>query len=217
MSKHVGSVGQRISVEVTLVNNYSYESSFGFSSQTHYIYTMQDAEGNVYVWKTTNALVFGHDENVDCVRKGDTMNICGTVKEHGEYNGVKQTVLTRCKYSLIAHAPDKVAQKYEQQMLSIEEGDLVWRMPYSQYKEHYSDCETVYGSYDVEEKTIKVIIRKGRLKASGVRGKRFVRFVFIDDEGARCIYRAVSEENARKQMKKDFPDSDNWELYTIYK
>jgi hypothetical protein len=28
---------------------------------------------------------------------GDTVTITGTVKEHGEYKGVPQTVLTRCK------------------------------------------------------------------------------------------------------------------------
>jgi uncharacterized membrane protein len=34
--------------------------------------------------------------------KGETYNVRGTVKEHGEYEGVAQTVLTRCK---ITHEP----------------------------------------------------------------------------------------------------------------
>lgn len=33
------------------------------------------------------------------------------------------------------------------------------RMHYSEYKEYYSECETVYGSYDKKTKTIEVMTK----------------------------------------------------------
>lgn len=221
MSKHVGSVGSKISVQVTLTNEFEYvDYKFSFHGTTHYTYIMEDAEGNVYVWKTTSVLVFEADNDhgrMDCIRKGDTMMISGTVKEHGEFKGVQQTVLTRCKFSLVAHKPDEVVMKREHQMQSLEEGDVIFEMPYKQYKEHYSDCETVSGSFDKEKTTIRVIIRKGRMKNSGVRGKHFSGFEFRTKHGERVCYRAVSEENARKQLEKDFPNSADWECTHIYR
>lgn len=217
MSKHVGVIGEKITVEVVLVNDYSYfDYKYSWSGTKHYIYTMKDAEGNAYVWKTTNHLVIEVPDNTsewDAIRKGDTMVITGTVKEHSEYNGTNQTILTRCKFSLVAH---RAEIKAEIQKQTIGDNDLVWEMPYRQYKEHYADCETLANSYDSETRTIKVIIREGRLKNSGVRGKHFRGYAFMTDIGKTLCYRAVSEENAVKQMLKAHPDIKEWELYTIY-
>ena len=99
-------------------------------------------------------------------------------------------------------------------------------MPYRQYKEHYSDCETVIVSFDRHEDshgichgdpTIKVIIRAGRLKNSGVRGKHFYWFKFEDGNGRVLCYRAVCEENARKQMTKGHPEREDWECTEIFR
>ena len=78
-------------------------------------------------------------------------------------------------------------------------------MTYSRYKKHYSDCETVSGSYDKATKTIVVIIPAERMKKSGVRGQHFSGYeLYCIDNGRKCAisYRAVSLENARKQHKK---------------
>lgn len=243
MSEYIGSVGSKVSAEVKLVNIFQYEDfKFSYYGTTHYTYIMHDAEGNVLIWKTTSSLMFDYIDGkgnyqCDVIRKGDTMRIEGKVKEHSEYKGTKQTVLTRCKFSLVSHAPTQEeldAQKAEQQIQSLNDGDIVWEMPYKQYKEHYSDCETVSGSFDDHcdsrgvpngHPTIKVIIRAGRLKNSGVRGKRFCRFRFtsveLDPKSGKpygITIRAVSEENALKQLAKD-PETKGytWELYTIYK
>lgn len=217
----MGVIGERITVDVTLVSDYSYESHYGYQTQTNYIYTMRDSDGNVFVWKTTALLVnlvVDDTDNSECIYKGDTMQITGTVKEHSEYNGVKQTVLTRCKFSLIAHKPDETTAKAQEQALTITAEDLVWEMPYRQYKEHYADCETVIGSYDKERGSIKVIIRKGRLVNSGVRGKHFSGYQFANVEGTAFVtYRAVSEDNARKQMLKEFPENSDWICVKIYR
>jgi hypothetical protein len=156
------------------------------------------------------------------------VELTGTVKEHSIYKETEQTVMTRCKFNLIERAKTEAEirkEKAAEQLASIGENDRIWEMPYKQYKEHYSDCETVIGSYDTHEDstgrctshpTIKVIIREGRLKNSGVRGQHFSGYEFTTDKGGKVCYRAVSEENARKQMKKDFPNSDTWECTRIY-
>lgn len=82
-SKHIGNIGDKVEVEVELVRRGSFESDFG----TTYVYTFKDSEGNVLVWKTKN-----YFEVATCTVKG-------TIKEHSEYKGIPQTVLTRCKVS----------------------------------------------------------------------------------------------------------------------
>lgn len=81
------------------------------------------------------------------------------------------------------------------------------RMRYSAYKSHYSDCNTVPGTYDEGSKTIEVLIPEGREKPSGVRGQKFHRYKlwFIDRYGKLryCKYKAVSLDNALKQYAKD--------------
>lgn len=218
MSKYIGTVGQKISAEVKLTNIYEYtDYKFSYYGTTHYIYTMQDAEENVLVWKTTSYMNIQEGEEFWYLpKKGDTLTIKGTVKEHSEYKGTKQTVLTRCRYSLVEKAPvpptkeELEAKKCEEQFASIKGKDFIWEMPYKQYKEHYSDCETVAGSYECDRhgnKTIKVIIREGRLKNSGVRGEHFhtYQLYLTDDKGKEGYgtYRAVCFENAVKQHLKE--------------
>ena len=81
-SAHVGKVGDRIVVDVDSAKCVtSFNSDFG----TTFIYRIVGKDGNVYIWKTGSIL---NDE---------IAKIKGTVKEHSEFRGVKQTVLTRCK------------------------------------------------------------------------------------------------------------------------
>lgn len=226
MSTYVGTVGQKISAEVKLINTYEYKDyKFSYYGTTHYIYTMQDSEGNVFVWKTTSFMSVDDGEWGYMIKKDDTILIKGTVKDHSEYNGTKQTVLNRCKYSLIEKAPVKPtkeeieAKKREEQLQSIQEGDFIWEMPYKQWKEHYSDCETVAGSYECDRhgnKTIKVIIRKGRLKNSGVRGEHYTSFSFRLEDNTVVCYKAICYENAEKRIKKEYPNM-KFELDKIYR
>lgn len=227
MSKHIGTVGERLTLTAKLVGAYEFTTYFGYREQCNTIYTFTDAEENVYVWKTTSALGMDIEDakgnwGFDGVHKGDTFTCKATVKEHGEYKGTPQTVLTRLKVSTISHVPTKAEldeNKAKAQRASLKGKDFIWAMPYKQYKEHYSDCETVAGSCvkvgDVTE--IEVIIREGRLVPSGVRGKHYSGYEFKAEDGGRVCYRAVSEENARKQLLKDYPQAQNWELYTVYK
>jgi hypothetical protein len=57
---------------------------------TTYLYTLrEDATGNVFKW-------FASREALGDAT-GRTLQLQGTVKKHEEYNGLKSTVLTRCK------------------------------------------------------------------------------------------------------------------------
>lgn len=88
-SEYVGNIGDRIEIPVELVGRYSFETHLGGWGRTElrHIYTMKDAAGNVFVWKT--GVYINPDES-------NTFTIRGTVKDHSEYKGIKQTVLTRC-------------------------------------------------------------------------------------------------------------------------
>lgn len=229
---HIGTVGSKITAEVKVVNIYEYQDyKFSYYGTTHFIYTMADGDDNVLVWKTTSCMGIQMDDEGNIwhvVRKGDIIRITGKVKEHGEYKGTQQTVLTRCKWELIQMSLSKEEQcalKAKEQMESLKGKDFIWEMPYRQYKDHYADCETVAGSFtryennrgeEYRDPTIKVIIREGRLKPNGVRGKFIYGFVFQTDRGTEVTYRAVCEENARKHMKKEFPNSDDWKCIEIF-
>ena len=81
-SEWLGSVGDKIKVDVKsaeLVT--SWETQWGFSGLFKFI----DVNGNVIIWITGNA-----DLN-------KVLTISGTIKKLDEYNGIKQTQLTRCK------------------------------------------------------------------------------------------------------------------------
>lgn len=238
----------RIKVEVTMQNIYRYEApAYGYGYETRYIYTMQDAEGTVYVWKTTSILfekveTDGNDYvKMDSngtkyiwnlINKGDKLVITASVKGQGEYKGQPQTELTRVKVvertfkaktweEITAEKEAEKEARKQEQKDSVKDGDMVWKMPYKQYKEHYSDCETVIDSFERVRgnAVIEVIIREGRLKASGVRGKHFKGFEITFTENGkpgRTCYSAVCEENALKRAEKDFPEATGFECVRVY-
>lgn len=88
-SDHIGQIGERLDLSLTVrrvidIEVDSYRSRY---PETLKITIMEDESGNVVVWKTTSHRL----------PEGATFRIRGTVKEHGEYEGIKQTVLTRCR------------------------------------------------------------------------------------------------------------------------
>ena len=82
------------------------------------------------------------------------------------------------------------------------------------YKEHYADCELLAGSWNEQERTVGVIVREGRLKNSGVRGRQFADYLFKNGSRCRCVY-AVCEENAWKRIEKEFGSDEGWRLDKI--
>lgn len=101
-SEFIGEVGQKISVEVTLKRRTEWETTFGYRTRTNFLYIMADKNGNTLTWKTQNLLGFDdvEENGMTYFHRIDTdlpFTITGRVKEHTVYNGVKQTVLERCK------------------------------------------------------------------------------------------------------------------------
>ena len=227
---YFGEIGKRYELTLKLIKELEFASHFGYNQITN-IYIFEDADGNQFVWKSSANLGIERevsrkgcdwvDLQFEGVRKNDTAIIKATVKEHSKYKGKEQTVLTRVKVISIDHAITKEELNERQaaeQMASLQDGDFVWKMPYRQYKEHYADCETIAGSFSegVNHPTIEVIIRAGRLVPSGVRGKHYHSYVFeIDGEG-HCAYYAVSEENAERRCRKDFPEAKSIEFIKMY-
>lgn len=86
-SSYVGTVGEKIEQEVVLTKELYFKTNYGYNTGT-YIYIMKNKLGNELVWRTSKSL---------SISEGESFIIIGTVKGHDEYNGTKQTVLTRCK------------------------------------------------------------------------------------------------------------------------
>lgn len=91
-SEFVGNIGDRIELKLKLINYhyYSYEVN-EYTSYSYFIYTFSDENGNIFVWKASNEIWEKTDVN-------KVVNIKGTIKDHTEYKGIKQTLLTRCKF-----------------------------------------------------------------------------------------------------------------------
>lgn len=81
-SGHVGTVGARIELTLRCEKVFSFDSIYG----TTFINICRDEAGNVIVYKGSN----GFDE-------GETLRVKATIKEHGDRNGVAQTIISRPK------------------------------------------------------------------------------------------------------------------------
>lgn len=90
ISQHVGQVGDKIDITATYDHSAWFDFKLGWTTETMYIHTFKDPDGNTLVWKTSSNSLPELDE-------GDKVQIKGTIKEHNEYKDEKQTVLTRCK------------------------------------------------------------------------------------------------------------------------
>lgn len=79
-----GIIGERIKdISATLVFKKSFMGKFGPSN----IYGFEDNENHYFVWFSQKNLEFENDDEV---------SLTGTIKNFKDYNGVKQTLLTRC-------------------------------------------------------------------------------------------------------------------------
>ena len=166
----------KIESVVTLQNHFSYDSNYGIM----HIYLFSDSSNSVFCWKTSTKME---------TSKGDVVRISASVKGVEEYKGTAQTVIQRVKVLEVISKYTEV--KSAKQLETLSENDFVWSMPYSQYKNHYSDCETIAGSYNSRYKTIDVIIRDGRLKNSGTRGMHYSGYQFRLSDGGKICFRAV--------------------------
>jgi len=88
-SNHVGNIKDRMefTAKVIFTKEISRPSYSYYDQGVSYLYKLIDLSGNHLTWFAS-----GSDMEV-----GNTYKLLGTIKKHDEYNGVKQTILTRCK------------------------------------------------------------------------------------------------------------------------
>ena len=80
----IGNVKDRLELNLTVKSLYTFEGTYGTTT----IISLEDENENSVVWFASS--------NPD-LEVGDSTKLRGTVKEHKEYRGRNQTVLTRCK------------------------------------------------------------------------------------------------------------------------
>lgn len=87
-TKFFGELGQKVELTLALDRRSFFDTQWGSTA----IYAFTDAEGHHFIWKTAS-----WPDALTKVNEGDSIVLKGTIKEHNEYKGCKQTVLTRCK------------------------------------------------------------------------------------------------------------------------
>lgn len=98
-SRYVGEIGERITLEAV----YEFTAWFerkpfaGYGTETVYIINFRAGDDKL-IWMTTK----GVPQNLNV---GDTIRLIGTVKEHREYKGEKQTSLSRCRIEYLDSEP----------------------------------------------------------------------------------------------------------------
>ena len=82
ISEYVGSIGDRLELELTVIRAIEIENDYGHSI----MHIMEDVCGNQFIWTTASK----------SWAEGAYKKIRGTVKDHRVYKNNKQTILTRC-------------------------------------------------------------------------------------------------------------------------
>lgn len=227
---------ERIEKTVRFVNSFSFEGFYGTTT----IYKFSDPENNIYIWKTSATLFYKKPVSTEAdadiiekkgmfktvpVTKNAVIRIKASVKGVNDYKGEKQTELSRVSVleilekgktpeQLKREKENAIEAKQQEQLSTLAENDQVIVMTYKRYKEHYADCETLYKSFEKRNgcSYISVIVRNGRMKASGVRGRGFNYYCFRwteNEKNYQTFYKAVSYENALKRFNADFPNAEN--------
>jgi len=84
-SEHLGSVGERLTVTAQIVCERVRDGQWGASTW----FLLKTPEGHVLTWQASGTFT---------VEQGEDVTLVGTVKRHDEYQGTKQTVITRCRF-----------------------------------------------------------------------------------------------------------------------
>lgn len=86
-SEYQGKLKERSNWELKVDKTIPLAGAYG----TTFLHLMSDQAGNAFKWMASS----------ECLDEGKAYIITGTVKDHKEYKGVKQTSLTRCKCALV--------------------------------------------------------------------------------------------------------------------
>ena len=201
----------------------SFNSQFGYTN----VYTFEDSDGKVYVWKTGSELYYNDQE----LGIGSILKIQANENGEREYRGVMQTKLTRVKVvKVIDRAPtwydlkkERIEDKKKselskkQNMLkSISKDDVIWEMPYSIYKSKYEGYEVIPGSFkryndstrwSSGTSTICVVIRDNNFGNT----RKYNNYTVRSSSGKELTYRSENKYQALNFVEENFPE-DTWEV-----
>lgn len=91
-SQYVGTIGEKFSDwELTYNGSFGFESVYGYTHVLKFL----DKDGNSIVWYSSKGIE--SITNSFNIKIGDKINLKGTIKDHKDYKGEKQTLITRCK------------------------------------------------------------------------------------------------------------------------
>jgi len=112
-SDYFGEVKKREDFVLTLTGVNNWESDYG----TTWFHRFIDEDGNIAVWYGSKSLsyVVPGQTYTNTVPVGTKVSVKATVKDHGEYKGTKQTVITRVKLN-------EVVQFSEEFLKEVAEG-----------------------------------------------------------------------------------------------
>ncbi len=96
-SEWVGEIGDKIYTSAIVKRVNPFTSSFNHVISFMAWYTFEDTDKNILKWKTKEIEIEDENGEVYLLQEGDIIELEGKVKEHTEFRGEKQTVLTRCR------------------------------------------------------------------------------------------------------------------------
>jgi len=110
---YFGNVGDKFEKELIFDKSFGYETDFGYN----YIHIFHDSDNHVFKWSTGNGTYktfckYNGNEGHSEFETGKKYLIKGSIKSHSEYNGTRQTVITRCKV---------VGDEYESHVFNIKD------------------------------------------------------------------------------------------------
>jgi len=91
-SQHIGAVGDKVTLTLTINRLVVLDGHYG----TTFIYICEDQNKNTVVYKGTSS-PFAFTPDGQPRGKGHSLTVKATVKDHTEYQGVKQTLIQRPK------------------------------------------------------------------------------------------------------------------------
>jgi hypothetical protein len=97
-NEYFGEVGDKFEKEFVFEKIIGFEGYYGYT----YLLFFRDEEGRVYKWSSSNGSYEGFSTESarygTCdYEVGKKYTLKGSIKDHSEYKGIKQTVITRCK------------------------------------------------------------------------------------------------------------------------
>ena len=93
VSEYMFNVGERVSTDAIFEDYFTFSTYSVYSRDGEVVKVVYkfNVNGNTLVWITEKA------DLINNIHKGQKVCLTGRVKEHSEYRGTKQTVMTRCK------------------------------------------------------------------------------------------------------------------------